>query len=743
MQLTTPNRPVEIRTSGSGASTYLMVPIFIFFALLIFAVIRGPNLISSTGIGSAVIVVAPLILATYALTIVVMAGRAGVDLSIGPLIGFINVGMIQLYAVGFMESPIAFFLYAIGVGIAYQILQGLIIIFVRVQPIIVSLSGYLTLVGLNLIILPRPGGVAPDWMFSWGSGTTIFSATLVILILATAAWYIIARTAFFGHLRLMGSDERAAYTSGVHINLVRLGAHVISGVYAGLAAITFTALISSGDPTQGTTYTLMAVTALVLGGANLAGGRGSAFGSLLGALNIYLITYVLSTFNFGMVQSFVTDLAYGVMLVVSLLISLAVPQIQKRVRNLSPLIFFVILAVVALGVIMHTSMDQVIQPLAGLQSSAIVILSDGGVAQVSGTSTGESYSPGTYILFIVIGVVAVVYAFRVLFKYPRGPMIAFMVVMAVIALGLIFDPDPQEQSVETDEQTEVQELDSWMPEFLVMEKIDETRVTAEVTDLVSHGTYVVLTLIGTVLLASLIILVMLPHVTVRTKRTALVLFASAAIVIAVGALFFESFEEGYLASSFSGEIYAIILVGVGLFTLTAPLVHNRLSNISNVFIVLIGVLSVVCVYFFTDPVDPTATDDTARNHAPAVFSVTAVPRQPETIEYAEPVRVNTNAPGMAVHGQLAFCAAIIVLLHIFLYIAMGESSFRSFWRLWEIPVMSALIWGGLFYASGVPFWQIVAVVAIAILSAPNVLHIISTYKIKQKRDRSISQWAGS
>ncbi len=158
---------------------------------------------------------------------------------------------------------------------------------------------------------------------------------------------------------------------------------------------------------------------------------------------------------------------------------------------------------------------------------------------------------------------------------------------------------------------------------------------------------------------------------------------------------------------------------------------------------LIGVLSVVCVYFFTDPVDPTATDDTARNHAPAVFSVTAVPRQPETIEYAEPVRVNTNAPGMAVHGQLAFCAAIIVLLHIFLYIAMGESSFRSFWRLWEIPVMSALIWGGLFYASGVPFWQIVAVVAIAILSAPNVLHIISTYKIKQKRDRSISQWAGS
>jgi len=64
---------------------------------------------------------------------------------------------------------LSFFLYAMGVGVAYQLFVGLIIIFVRVQPIIVSLSGYLALVGLNLIIMPRPGGVAPDWM----SGTTI------------------------------------------------------------------------------------------------------------------------------------------------------------------------------------------------------------------------------------------------------------------------------------------------------------------------------------------------------------------------------------------------------------------------------------------------------------------------------------------------------------------------------------------------------------------------------------------
>ena len=81
---------IKKQESNSGASTYLIVPIVIFFLLLIFAVIRGPYLVSSTGFGGLIIVVAPLILATYALTVIVMAGRAGVDLSIGPLIGFIK-----------------------------------------------------------------------------------------------------------------------------------------------------------------------------------------------------------------------------------------------------------------------------------------------------------------------------------------------------------------------------------------------------------------------------------------------------------------------------------------------------------------------------------------------------------------------------------------------------------------------------------------------------------------------------
>lgn len=359
----------EFAAPPSANGTYLLVPILLLFALLFIAVLRSPSLVTQSGIGSAVIVATPLILATYALMATVIAGRVTIDLSIGPLIGFINVTLIQIYGAGGLQSPVSFFLYAIAVGVLYQFLMGLIIVFVRVQPIIVSLSGYLALSGLNLVILPRPGGVAPDWMFGWGAGTTIWSPPLVIVVLATAAWLLFTRSAFYGHLRLMGSDERAAYTSGVHITAVRLGAHVIGGIFAGLSALTFTSLISSGDPNQGTTYTLISVTALVLGGASLVGGRASVFGALLGAVNLYLITYVLATFNFGAVQSFVTDLAYGSILVASLLITIALPYFQKRLRYVSPLLFFVVLLVLTLGVVLHKTFDyDAIAPQPGAQT---------------------------------------------------------------------------------------------------------------------------------------------------------------------------------------------------------------------------------------------------------------------------------------------------------------------------------------------------------------------------------------
>ena len=340
---------------SSSTSTYLLVPILLIAVLLGIAAVRGPSLVSQSGFGSAIIVAAPLTLATYAMMALAVAGRGTVDLAVGPLLAFINVSIIKLNMLGVVTGPFGVFFVAIGIGVLYQLVFASIVIWVRVQPIIVALSGFLALTGINLVILPRPGGTAPEFMSSWGLGATVFSPVLLIVLIATAGWLLFALTPFYANLRMMGYDERAAWTSGVRINIVRIGAHVIAGVFVGLGAICYTALIASGDPTQGTNMTLTATTALVLGGVSLAGGRGGVTGALLGALNLYLIGYVLATFNFGAVQAFVTQMAYGVILMASLLLTLLVPVIGRHISFISPWGAFVVLASVVIGIMLHVA----------------------------------------------------------------------------------------------------------------------------------------------------------------------------------------------------------------------------------------------------------------------------------------------------------------------------------------------------------------------------------------------------
>lgn len=355
--------------SRGSQNAYLLVPILLIAVLLSTAVIRGPNLVSLSGFGSAVIVAAPLILATYALMALAVAGRGTVDLAVGPLLAFINVSIVRLNGLDLVTSPWGVFIVALGIGVLYQLLFALIIIYVRVQPIIVALSGFLALTGINLVILPRPGGVAPDWMAMWGLGNTIFSPVLLILIIATGGWLLFTATSFYANLRMMGYDERAAYTSGVRINIVRIGAHVIAGLFVGLGAICYTALIGSGDPTQGTTMTLTAVTALVLGGVSLSGGRGGVTGALMGAINLFLIGYVLATFNFGAIQAFVTQLFYGLILVLSLLLTLLVPIVGRHIAFITPFAAFVVLGCVVAAIMLQVATYGVYAPPAGMETA--------------------------------------------------------------------------------------------------------------------------------------------------------------------------------------------------------------------------------------------------------------------------------------------------------------------------------------------------------------------------------------
>ena len=754
----------DFSQAPSTAHTYLLVPILLLFVLLIIAVLRAPNLISSVGIGSAIIVSAPLILATYSLTLIAMAGRAGVDLSIGPLIGFINVSLIQLYAADVISSPFAFFAYAIVVGILYQVLMGLIIIYVRVQPIIVALSGFLALVGLNLVILPRPGGVAPEWMMPWGLGTSILSPVLAILVLATGAWFLLTRTAFFDHLRLMGSDERTAYTAGVRINIVRLGAHVIAGVYSALAALTFTSLISSGDPTQGTTYTLMAVTALVLGGTSLAGGRGSIIGSLLGALNIYLITYVLSTFNFGMVQSFVTDAAYGVVLVVSLLLTLALPRLPGAVQRLSPFAFFVVLGVVAFSVLLHAK-DEIVAPAATMEDSGFTVLgaddsgltvlggddsgltvlggNDSGLTVLGGDDSGLTVlggddsgltvlggddsgltilggeepaaaapsTMGTPLVYAALTVAIVVFLVYLLYRHPSVSLVAFVGVLLLLVLGLsLYEGRAPGAGTPAE--------GSGTPFVFYLEApAPETQAMRDASGAPggSHpalpAVRALLLLTGTVMLASLLIVIALPRVRTRLGNTHL-LFLLALGAAVLGVLVYASGGAELLPGGLYVEAWGAILLGAILLIASMPRVQSRVKDITFVLLAILCGALLLATWFSAGPESGSAA-------APAG-------PLPGAASAPWPPPVGTAALSGSFYGAvfwvlLAAGAVFLVTLprigaRIRAYIAQNTGVKAFSWTGGFIVVAAVLALGAVFLAADLPLWKLgVAIVAASVV----------------------------
>lgn len=749
-------------STDTSSNKYLMVPIFIFFALLIFALIRSPILISQSGIGSAIMLTAPLILTTYALTFIAMAGRGGVDLSIGPFMGFINVSSIQLYAAGYLQTPITWFVYAIAMGLLWQLFYALIVCFVRVSPIIVSLAGYLAFAGINIVILPRPGGIAPDWLLPWGEGFTILNPIFLLMILATIFFYIITHTAFWGHLKLMGSDERAAFTSGVKINLVRIVAHMIAGIFAALSAICFTALVGSGDPLQGTKYTLLGITALVLGGASLVGGRGGAFGAILGALNLYLINYILVTFRFERLQSFVSDLSYGAVLVGALMVSLILPYVTRVTKGLSVMVFFIIMAFAGLFVMIHQVYDQpiIIEQIVENEINSSIerkvdstgnIIVEGDSTTGQGTSKGGSLAghgvvqltetPGTIIFYIIIGLAFVALLFYLLSAHRSPSTISFVVIVVIMAAGLIFNSDNkggnQLQNTEkiTVQSNQVSSIETSAPQYFSLEKINYFPNISE-SALISGSTSSIIYFAGVVLLASLIVIAMLPQFSPRTKSTAMMFFLAAISLIILKGISYNNLIESTDSSFFGIQGYGVILVVLLLFVITAPFVHSKIKNLTNVYIFGFGILAIICTYFIGGN---TFIADDPSLYQPRIINELNI-GDLSLIKYEGTKRFFYEAATSG-YSQVAFSILGVFLIQYFLFLNMGEkANYKRFAPYIYIVIIAVALWSSIFYSVGYSFYKILAVLVIGIPITPLVWQFMSIYKEKNARDQQLSQW---
>ncbi len=299
-------------------------------ALVVIVVLNAmasPGFIQPDNWNGLLIGAAPYIITAMAQTPPVLSGDGGIDLSVGPLAGLVNALITTTMMAHGISDPVTVVGCTVGVGILSGLINGALVAVVRVQPIIATLGTYLVYQGLALEILPMAGGVAPDWLR--GLAGTYAGVPGILFLLAPIAivWLLLGRTAFRRNLLAVGGDSRAAYASGTNVTAVRVLAYVIGGVLAAMAGLAFTAALGSGDPKVGTPYTLTSIAAVALGGIALNGGRGGLLGAAMAGALLFLIQ---TLFTLAQVSIFYLQIAYGVILVVAIVLNAAGERFRLR-----------------------------------------------------------------------------------------------------------------------------------------------------------------------------------------------------------------------------------------------------------------------------------------------------------------------------------------------------------------------------------------------------------------------------
>jgi ribose transport system ATP-binding protein len=250
---------------------------------------RSPYFLTERNLGNLVIQIAPLALVAVGQMMVILIG--GIDLSVGPsislttaLASFVVVGQTQ----GNIAAGVAL---CLVVGVLIGALNAFVIIYLRIPDLITTLSTFSVVTGLALIVRPSPGGkvseVFSDLITMRIGWFPIIG--LAVILLALGGEVLQLRGRIGTRLYAIGSNPDAAFVAGIPVRRVRFFAYLFCGLMAALAGMVIAARIGSGDPQAGSQFTLASVTAVVVGGTSIFGGRGTVVGTLLGATLLILM----------------------------------------------------------------------------------------------------------------------------------------------------------------------------------------------------------------------------------------------------------------------------------------------------------------------------------------------------------------------------------------------------------------------------------------------------------------------
>lgn len=293
-------RAAETVTGASARSRFLRgdyFPSAVLAAMVVavgaYAALENERYLTTQNIRGMLTLLAVLAFIALGQAIVVQAG--GFDLSVGPLSGLLVVVgsfffVTPLSTGALLVGVAAAIAVALGAGLA----NGLMVGPAGISPIVTTLITYIVFQGLSLLLRETPGGTY-DIGFADALSTAVgpipIALAAAVAIALGLEWWL-RRTRAGMALRAVGSDEEAARRIGLDTGRVRLLAYLGAATATLLGAAVLSAQVGIGDPSLGIEYTLMSITAVVLGGASIFGGRGSFIGTLMGALLILQVTNV-------------------------------------------------------------------------------------------------------------------------------------------------------------------------------------------------------------------------------------------------------------------------------------------------------------------------------------------------------------------------------------------------------------------------------------------------------------------
>ena len=229
---------------------------------------------------------------------------------------------------------------------------------------------------------------------------------------------------------------------------------------------------------------------------------------------------------------------------------------------------------------------------------------------------------------------------------------------------------------------------------------------------------------------------MLPQFSTRAKSTAMILFLATLSLVVLKGVSYNNLIENNINSFFGIQGYGVILVILLLFVITAPFVHSRIKNLTNIYIFGFGVLAILATYFIGGntfiPNDPSLYQSQIISEL-NIGDISQVKHEGPKRFFYETIRTG--------YAQFAFSILAVFLLQYFLFLNMGhKANYKRFAPYMYIVILAGLLWSALFYSVGYSFYKIIAVFIIGVPLTPLVWQFMRIYREKIAQDSQLSQW---